>query len=217
MTPETVVDILSLFIRVIIEQIWYQFELYPRESFNKYTFYGFQVNSSRHPGVISYLDEFVKNLKKLMKNGLITRLFLEIFSNKKCKYSFGFSFKNSLLFEQLKNDTQFIDFDYSSNEMFDSFTLINELKSLLYSIINDYSNLSIENSNEVGNFKILISTTDDLQISSNNDWIMEKHNNISDNNSTQNDEFFWNVDLNSFKNVDLGYLKIRSYLAVHKN
>lgn len=215
-TSSVVVDTLSLFIRVIIEQIWFHFEIYPKESFKVYSFYGFQVHSSRHPGVISYLDKFETELKKLLKTGKLSRIFLEIYNEEKIKYSFGFSFKNSLLFEQLRTDTQFVQFDYSTNTIFSKFILINELKNLLYSIINDYADLEIPTPEKTGNFKILISSIDDLQLSTDENWLLEKYLNKNELDSLQNEQKFKDINLNSFQDIDLGYLNIKSYLAIHR-
>lgn len=146
--------------------------------------------------------------------GTLVRIFLEIYDNEKRKYSFGFSFRSSLLFEQLKNDTQFVEFD-SSNNIFNSFTLINELKSLLFSIINDYGKLEIKEFEPVGNFKLLISTMDDLQLSSDKNWILERYSNA--NKLMENNERFADIDLTPFKDINLGYLNIKSYMAKHHN
>lgn len=214
-TSSVVVDTLSLFVRVIIEQIWFHFEIYPKESFKVYSFYGFQVHSSRHPDVISYLNKFETELKELMKSGKLSRIFLEIYDEEKVKYSFGFSFKNSLLFEQLKTDTQFVEFDYSTNTIFSKFILVNELKNLLYSIINDYSDLRILTSEKTGNFKILISSVDDLQLSTDENWLLEKHLNKNETPALHNEKKFKDVNLISFQDIDLGYLNVKSYLAIH--
>lgn len=215
LTPKKVITTLSLFLRVIIEQIWYHFEIYPKESFRPYTFYGFRVFSSRHPGVISYLDQLELQLQKLMERGILVRVFLEIYENKKRKYSFGFSFKSSLLFEQLENDTQFVKFD-ASTDIFNTFTLVNELKSLLFSIINVYSGLSIAPSEQSDSFKVLISSSDDVHLSTDGNWILEK---FSPNQPTVSvtDEKFRDIDFQPLQDVNLGYLNIKSYLAVHSN
>lgn len=213
LTPKRVITTLSLFLRVIIEQIWYHFELYPKESFRLYMFYGFHVYSSRHPEVISYLDQLELELQKLMEKGILLRLFLEIYDDKTKKYSFGFSFKSSLLFEQLENDAEFVSFD-SSTDIFNTFTLINALKSLLFSIISDYSQLPIASSEQTDNFRIMISSSDDLYISTDSNWILEKYS-TNDLAALTTDERFKDVDLRPFKEVNLGYLNIKSYMAIH--
>lgn len=213
LTPKKVITTLSLFLRVIIEQLWYHFEIYPKESFRQYTFYGFMVFSSRHPGVISYLDQLELEIQKLMERGILVRIFMEIYENKRRRYSFGFSFKSSLLFEQLENDTQFVKFD-ASTDIFNTFTLVNELKSLLFSIISIYSGLSITPSEQTDTFKILISSSDDVQLSTDSNWVLDKFSSSELAVSTA-DEKFKDVDFQPLQDVNLGYLNIKSYLAVH--
>lgn len=214
LTPINVINTLSLFLRVIIEQIWYNLEVYPKESFRSYSFYSLQVYSSRHPAVIEYLDCLENNIKKLMKEGILIRIYLEIYHEEINKYSIGFSFKNSLLFEQLKNDTQFIEFE-SSNQIFNTFSLINEMKSLLFSVMNELSGMSPVSSKKVGNFKILMSSMDDIEMTTDSNWILEKKLNVNDSIGPET-ERFESIDLKPFKEVVLGYLNIKSYIAIHK-
>jgi hypothetical protein len=209
LTSLELIRTLTSFIRVSIEQIWYYLEIYPKESFSKYTFYELEVFSTRHPAVCAYLDELEQNLQRLFKQGSILRLFLEFYDDKDKKYSIGFSFTDSLLFEQLKNDTQFID-TADNNNLFNTFELINELKSLLFSIINELNVINIKPSKSIGNFQILLSTNDDAEISSDNNWILEKTKNLLSDNST-----FDKVDLQPFREISLGYLNIKGYIVLY--
>lgn len=211
LTPLQVLNKLSSFIRVCIEQIWYHLAIYPKESFSEYTFYELQVFSSRHPSVIAYLDEFETNLRSLLKEGTLLRLYLEVYDGSKRRYSIGFSFKNSLLFEQLKNDTQFMEQD-RNNELFNSFTFINELKSLLFSIITEVVDIEKVPPKQVGDFKLLIATLDDVRMATDSNWILEKNIN---NEPVNADLKFQNVELHPFKEISLGYLNIKGYITLY--
>lgn len=204
-----VITTLTSFIRVSIEQVWYYLEIYPKESFKLCTFYELEVYSTRHPELIAYLDELEHNLKNQFAEGSILRIYLEVYDksyDEDKRYSIAFSFKNSLLFEQLRNEGKKPDMNN-----FNSFAFINELKSLLFSIINELSNnLTVKPLKSLGNFKILISTNDDIGLSNDNKWILEKSSA-----TILNDSKFENTNLRSFRDINLGYLNIKSYIVLY--
>lgn len=201
--------IIVSFIRVCIEQIWYQLEIYPKESFKSYSFYGYQVYSSRHPAVIEYLNSFIEEFEKQMRDGIILRLFIEVFNQGKQVYSVGFSFKDSLLFQQLNSNNK-LAFD-SPNEQFDSFVLVNELKSYLYSLTGELSKVDLLSNETVGDFRLLVSTTDDFHLSTEKNWVFERQNNQNSNTH----QTFKDVEIYPTKDVNLGYLQLKGYVAVH--
>ncbi|TID30115.1 hypothetical protein CANINC_001277 [Pichia inconspicua] len=207
--PAQVLDVINSFLRVIIEQVWYYSEVYPKESFDEYVFYDIQVFSCRHPQVIAYLDALSDNTLTLMKDGIISKIFLEIYHRNKRLSSVAFSFNNSLIFEQLKNDPQFYNVD---NDLFDSFELIVQWKSLLFSIISDMSMKRIDLGEDIAEFKFIISTSTNDDLSSEGNWIFERSLNHSRSNS---ESTFGEVDVRPMKNIFLGYINLKSYIAYH--
>lgn len=208
-SPTKAIDTFLSFIQVTIEQIWYHLEVYPHESFSEYMFYQLQVYSSRHPAVIGYTDELMSNLRKMANEGILLKLYIEVYEADSKKYSVGFSFRNSLLFEQLKNDTQFLEYG-ESQFSFDSFLLINNLKSFLFSVIQELNLIEKQPLKEAGNFKILVSTTDDVEMSKDDKWILER---TYDEDNRENSLAFKDVKIKSFKEVKLRYLNIEGYIA----
>ena len=211
LTPSELIDAITSFLRVIIEQLWYQIEVYPRESFESCIFYDLEVKTTRHPLVKAYLDEFINSITNLFNDGIISKIYLEIFENNSLKYSFGISFNNSLILDQLRNDSQFLKSD-KSNDLFNTFTIVNELKSLLYSVIVESSKLSKIEQN-FGDFKLLLATTEDEMVSRNQNWILDKRlkQQTADDESTLND-----VDLYPLKEVHLEYINIQGYIVSYK-
>ncbi len=209
LTPHQVVDVLISFIRVSLEQIWYNLDIYPAESFRKYTFHHLDVYSSRHPRVIAYLDEFERAIRPMFEEGKVVRLYLEVMDIDEKSCSIGISFKNSLLFEQIRNDTQFMESN-RPNKVFSSFTLINQMKAFLYSLMIETASLDKRNGNNYGDFKILLSTTDDSSVSQDENWILEKSFNSEM--SKQNVKFE-NKDIKTIREVNIGYLLMRGYVA----
>lgn len=211
---ETLND-LATFIRALIEQIWYHLEIYPKESFKLYSFYGLEIYSSRHPAVIEYLNQFIEKLNKQMEDGSIMRLFMEIYEGDNVAFTFGLSFKNSLLFEQLQNNAQSIEFDNeASSENFNSFLLINQLKSFIFSLVQKISLLPTLNSNNVGEFKLLISSTDNFHLSTDQNWVLEKFN--KNNSAPQKSNSLGSFNLFPLKEINLGYLNIEGYISENK-
>lgn len=207
--PAQALDIINSFLRVTIEQVWYYLEAYPKESFDEYVFYDIQVFSCRHPQVIAYLDALCENILGLMKEGILSKIFLEMYHNKKRMSSVAFSFSNSLIFEQLKNDSQFYNVE---KEIFDSFELIVQWKSLLFSIISELSTKQVDLGEDLADFKFMVSTSTHDDLSSDNNWIFEKSLNES---RSTSDVTFEDVDVRPLKNIFLGYINLKSYIAYY--
>lgn len=207
--PKQVINTVNSFLRVIIEQIWYHISIYPKESFEEYVFYDIQVYSCRHPEVISYLDSLCDSVLKLMKDGGLSNVYLEAYQNNQRQISVAFSFKNSLLFDQIQNDPQFYSVE---RELFDGFDLIVQWKSLLFSIISALSVGNIDLGNDIGNFKIMVSTCETYNLSSDTEWIFEKSLNQT---SLESDMKFQDADVQPFKNITLGYINVKSYIAYY--
>lgn len=205
----TLIDLVVELLSVFIEQIMYYRRLYPPESFKKVKSFQLAVYMNRHPGVRTYLTELASRLRKLLSDGILYKIFLEVSKEGSVLETFSLNFEELIVLKTVSGSKNLKGKDVSLQ------TVNAELRSLLFSVITELQKM--EQPLKDTSFNILVGTTDSAvtvnssnfsQMAIQNDWILHKRvGTITHEHAASS--------LSFFKEVDIGFASVKGFCAVH--
>ncbi|KAJ1984935.1 MAD2 mitotic arrest deficient-like 2 [Dimargaris cristalligena] len=71
-------QLLNDFVEALVHQVIYSRHIYPPTLFEKKNRYGIPVFMSRHPALNSYISHSIKDVDRLVKTGVLNKLFIMI-------------------------------------------------------------------------------------------------------------------------------------------